>query len=129
MKRMIHTNIEGMSRVGYTSGLEIYVNTDDGGNLPHFHMRDKTDWNKFHTCILIEQPKYFLHEGKENILNSKQRKELVEFMESQPSLTKYAGKFATNWELICFLWDMNNSAVNISDDATMPDYRQLKEDV
>lgn len=129
MKRMIHTDIEGMSRVGYSSGLEIYVNTDDGGNIPHFHMRDKRDWAKFHTCICIEQPSYFLHDGKEDVLNSKQRKELVRFMQSKPSIAKYATKFDNNWELVCFLWDINNSNVNIADNAVMPDYSKLKEEV
>ena len=29
-----------MARIGFTDGgFEIYVNTDDGGNIPHFHYR------------------------------------------------------------------------------------------
>lgn len=118
--------IYGMSRVGYIGELEVYVNTDDAGNLPHFHLRDSSDWDRFHTCILIERAEYFLHQGKEDILNSKQRKELQEFMESPVLLKKYKHMVATNWDLICLLWDLNNSHVTISEDAIMPNYLMLR---
>ena len=125
MKRYLHENVYGMSRIGYSEGLEIYVNTNDGGNIPHFHMRDSEDWDKFHTFIQIEQPEYFLHGNKQDTLNSKQKSALQEFMISKVKLKKYADKFTNNWELVCFLWDMNNSNISISDDAEQPDYRLL----
>lgn len=129
MKRLVRQHdIFGMARIGYVTNLELYVNTDDGGMIPHFHLRDKTDWDKFHTCIQIEQPKYFLHEGKEDTLNSKQKKELQSFMESPVTLKSYADKFENNWELVCFLWDSNNSSKMISEDAVQPDYTQLGEE-
>ena len=46
-------------------------------------------------------------------------------MEGKVTLNRYKGKFANNWELTCFLWDINNSDVIISDDIEMPDYRTL----
>jgi hypothetical protein len=119
-------NIYGMARVGYIGELEVYVNTNDAGNIPHFRLRDSDDWDKFHTCIKILSPEYFLHEGKEDILNSKQRKELQEFMESKVSVKRYTNKFQNNWELVCFLWDMNNSNISIPDNAEMPNYLELK---
>lgn len=127
MYRLIkkYQDIEGMSRVGMIEDMEIYVNTDDGGNIPHFHIRDRKDWDKFHTCILITKPWYFLHEGKEDMLNSHQRKELDKFMKSKVSIARYADNFENNWKLICFLWDINNSGVQIPEDATMPDYIKL----
>ena len=125
MKRYIHQDIYAMARIGYVSNLEIYVNTNDGGKIPHFHVRDKDDWDKFHTCIEIERPEYFLHGNKQGILNSKQKIALDQFMRSKVILKKYADKFDNNWELVCFLWDMNNSDVTISDDAVQPDYTQL----
>lgn len=118
--------IYGMSRVGYCGELEVYVNTNDSGKIPHFHLRDDKEWDKFHTCIKICTPEYFLHEGKEDILNSSQRKELYEFMNSKVSLQKYKDKFDHNWELVCFLWDMNNSDVTIPEGLEMPDYRKLR---
>ena len=127
MKKYINSaqNIYGMARVGYSGDLEVYVNTNDGGNIPHFHLRDPNNWDKFHTCIKITSAEYFPHEGKEDTLNSTQRKELYEFMSGKVSLNKYKDKFDNNWELVCFLWDMNNSNISIPDDAEMPDYRKL----
>lgn len=118
-------NLQEMARVGFVSKYEIYVNTNDSGNIPHFHMRDKNDWKKFHTCIEINKPIYFHHDGKEDVLNSKQRKALCEFMNNKVELDRYKDKFNNNWELICFLWDINNS--NISVLATeMPDYSKIE---
>ena len=130
MKRVIaQQDIYGMARIGEfkNSGVvyEVYVNTDDGGNIPHFHFRDKKDWDNFHTCIEIEQPRYFHHTGKEDCLNAAQRRSLNKFMSSPVTISKYANKFNNNWELVCFLWDLNNSNVSISEDAEQPDYTLL----
>lgn len=125
MKKYVHENIYGMSRVGYSGDLEVYVNTDDAGKIPHFHLRDKNEWDKFHTCIKIESAEYFLHEGKEDTLNSGQRKELQKFMTDKVSISRYADKFDNNWQLICFLWDINNSDVTIPEDIEQPDYTKL----
>ena len=32
-----------MARAGYIDNLEIFVNTDDSGNIAHFHIRDSND--------------------------------------------------------------------------------------
>lgn len=128
MKRYIRStqDIYGMARVGFLGNLEIYVNTNDGGNIPHFHIRLQDDWDKFHSCIKITCAEYFPHEGKEDTLNAKQRKDLWRFMTGPVTLTKYKDKFSSNWELVCFLWDLNNSAVAIPEGIKCPDYRQLQ---
>ena len=83
-------NLTEMARIGFTDdgfevyintddGFEVYINTDDGGNIPHFHYRTKNTW-EFHTCIRLDIAEYFHHDGKEDILNSKQRKQLVKFL-------------------------------------------------
>lgn len=125
MKRMIRQEIVGSARVGYSGDYEIYVNTDDAGKIPHFHIRDRAEWSKFHSCIRLDCAEYFLHAGKEDTLNAAQRKELQQFMEAEVSQIKYKGKFANNWELCCFLWDINNSDVILDDNISMPDYRTL----
>lgn len=103
MERIIHCYIEGMSRVGFTDDMyEVYVNTDDGGNIPHFHYRLKNNWNKFHTCIRLDKPEYFHHTGKEGVLSSNQLKKLIKFLHEPVASNKYSSMF-TNWELICFL--------------------------
>ena len=81
-------NLTEMARIGYLPDkqgrpeeqFEIYVNTNDGGDKPHFHLRYEPDWDKFHSCIRIDCCEYFEHEGKENILNSSMRKRLVNFL-------------------------------------------------
>lgn len=114
-----------MTRAGYTSdNYEVYVNTDDGGSIPHFHYRLKSDWKKFHTCIRLHTCEYFHHNGKEGILNSSQKKNLQKFLSSRVTIPRYADKFNNNYELICFLWDINNSNVQ-SDNWTLPDYTCL----
>ena len=119
-------NIEAMARVGFTSDrYEIYVNTNDGGKIPHFHYRDANDWNKFHTCIRIDRPEYFHHDGKSDVLNSKQKRALQKFMKSKVSLNRYKDKFSNNWELICFMWDINNSDIQIDDTMQQPNYISL----
>lgn len=120
------TDIMGMARIGHVDDkYEVYVNTDDGGSIPHFHFRDAKDWNKFHTCIYIEEPKYFHHTGKEDVLNSSLKKKLQEFMEQPVKLKRYKNVYSNNWELVCDMWDMNNSNVSISEDVLQPDYRNL----
>lgn len=115
-----------MARVGFTSDkYEVYVNTNDGGKIPHFHYRDANDWSKFHTCIRIDRPEYFHHEDKSDVLNSKQRKALQKFMKSKVSLDRYKDKFSNNWELICFMWDINNSDIQIDDNTQQPNYINL----
>lgn len=120
-----YTDIAGMARAGFTKdNYEVYVNTDDGGNIPHFHYRLKSDWNKFHTCIRLDSPEYFHHNGKEDVLNSSQKKNLQKFLSSPVTLSRYKEKFNNNFELLCFLWDINNSNVQ-SDDWDLPDYTTL----
>ena len=124
-KSLPKKEIYGMARVGFTSdNYEIYVNTNDSGSVPYFHYRNANDWTKFHTCIEILNPKYFHHGNKNDTLNSKQIKQLHKFLISKVNIPKYEDKFKNNWELICFLWDINNSSVQIPDDATMPNYLQ-----
>ena len=128
VKRLVKASkqdIEGMSRIGYSGHLEIYINTNDAGKIPHFHIRQKDDWQSFHSCVRIDKPEYFLHAGKEDVLNAKQKRELQEFMSSPVTLSRYADKFTNNWELACFLWDINNSDVEIGLDVEQPDYTLL----
>jgi uncharacterized protein with HEPN domain len=121
-----HQDIYGMSRIGYTNdSYEIYVNTDDGGNIPHFHYRDPNNWQRFHTCICIETAEYFHHGNEQDILNHRQKRQLSDFMNRSVSIHRYSGSFKNNWDLICFLWDINNSNISVSDTTELPDYNQL----
>lgn len=126
MKILSKQNIYGMARVGFTGdSYEVYVNTDDAGYLPHFHYRMKDRWEDFHTCVRLDVAEYFHHGSKLGILNSHQKKELIRFLRSPVSLSRYKDRFQNHWELACFLWDTNNSQYVIAEDVEMPDYNQL----
>lgn len=126
-KRLIneekHELIE-MARIGFTDdGFEVYVNTDDGGNIPHFHYR-KGKYPNFtnHTCISILTAEYFHHDGKEAVLNNKQRKDLVKFLKDN---NKSKG-FDTNWDRLIADWNANNSDMDVDENQPMPNYLNLK---
>lgn len=97
------------------------IRMNDPGNIPHFHIVDKATLGRdFHTCIKIETPEYFHHEGKEDILNSKQRKNLNDFLKNKNELG------VTNWKYLVTTWNINNSSKNVDKDITQPDYTKLK---
>ena len=101
--------------------LTIIIRMNDPGNIPHFHIVDKvTLGDKFHTCIKIEIPEYFHHTGKEDVLNSKQRKLLVTYLSSEIK------KGLSAWEYLVMTWNMNNSKMNVDANTPMPDYNNLK---
>ena len=44
-------DLEGIARLGFTDdGFEVYINTEDKGDVPYFHYRTKETW-KFHNSI------------------------------------------------------------------------------
>lgn len=112
-----------MARVGFFDKFEIYVHTDDPGNIPHLHIWDRgTRGQKFHTCISILEPEYFHHTGKERVLNTKQLKAMLIFL-LKPS-EDFEG---SNWNTLIRLWNMNNSTRKVPIDYPMPDYRLLND--
>ena len=118
-----------MARVGYMGKkgeFEVYVRTDDPGNIPHFHLRDSaTQGREFETCIELKKNKYFLHGGYTGVLNSSQRKCLADFMESPNQF------FGNNYGATVYAWNTNNSSENIEIEKDghgaiiMPDYRTI----
>lgn len=131
-----------MARIGYIPLVvgsvkreyEVYVNTNDSGKIPHFHVRLKADWSKFHTCVCFMaedgNPAYFHHGTKQDVLSAPLKKELVKLFRAQTRVNR-ADKavYVTNWELACLDWNRNNSDVMIPEHLmileNMPDYRKL----
>ena len=114
-------HLQEMSRIGTIGNYEVYVNTNDAGQIPHFHFRDMDEWDKFHACIRSDSARYFPHNGKRSRLNSKLRKELVEFLNS-----KHRRLPVTNWEYLLIQWNDNNSKVVVDESIKMPDYLTLR---
>ena len=110
-----------MAQIGCVDRFQIYVRTNDPGKIPHFHIWDKdTHGQKFHTCIRIDKAEYFHHTGKEDILSSKEKRLLVQFLNSNDPIDNI-----TYWEVLVKEWDRNNSDVFIDLDTSMPDYTKL----
>ena len=123
-------NLTEMARIGYLydkkgrpeEQFEVYINTNDDGDRPHFHLRYEPDWDEFHSCIRIDCCEYFEHEGKESTLNSSMRKRLVNFLTS----INEDDDSKTNWQVLVIEWNRNNSNQKVDKDIEMPDYLNLK---
>lgn len=121
-----------MARVGYMGPkeeFEIYVRTDDPGNIPHFHLRDSSTQGKtFETCIELKTNKYFHHGPYKDVLNTSQRKCLAAFMEAP---NEY---FPNNYMATIYAWNSNNSNVKLepnkdnNGNVIIPDYRNIIND-
>lgn len=111
-----------MANIGSIDNMLVaIIRMNDPGNIPHFHIVDKATLGRdFHTCVKIETPEYFHHEGKEGVLNSKQRKNLNDFLKNKNDLG------VTNWKYLVTTWNINNSNKNVDKDIEQPDYTKLK---
>ena len=117
------TVLSEMSRIGFIGNYEIFIRTDDPGKYPHFHIWDReTRGQKFHTCVRLDDAKYFHHTGKEGVLNSKERKSLVAFLK-----LKHKYLEISNWMYLINEWNNNNSDVELDMNLLMPDYLNLKD--
>lgn len=120
-----------MARVGFMDDgitYEVYVRTDDGGNIPHVHIWDKgIHGKKFETCVQLKTNTYFLHNGYTDTFNISQKKAFAQFMKSKPQNKRYA----TYYEFAVDMWNANNSVENVEfkyddkGDVIIPDYTQL----
>lgn len=110
-----------MAQMGSFGKLYIIIFSNDPGYIPHFHILNHPNPKKatFKCCLKIETPEYFMHGDYKNILNSKQVKQLIEFLKSErfPNITR--------WQYMVAAWNDNNSKHSIPDNMPMPDYSTL----
>ena len=109
------------NKVGESGNYEVWVYNKEGDGIPHFHIVNSME--NFSCCVKILKPDYFIHTGKEDTLNSKLKKSLINFLTSKHRKRKNI----TNWEYICMCWDDNNSNYELSEEIydNMPDYTKL----
>ena len=100
------------ARVGYINGLlEVYVKTDDGGNIPHVHVRDINSQGKlFETCIELKSNRYFLHGKYTQTLTKAQCRQFNAYMHEEIHTKTFNG---TVYELAVDMWNYNNSRVKV----------------
>jgi hypothetical protein len=93
------------------SKFKVQLGENEGDNIPHFHLDNGEIGNKKKkTAIRIDMPYYFLHGDKTYILNSKERKNLIDWLNAKPIYKKgnenEKGKLPkTNWENLKNMWN------------------------
>lgn len=117
----------GFVPVNSTKTIEVYVHPDDGGNIPHFHVRKYSASGKgfeWETCVRFDKAEYFKH-GKytDELPNRKTAKELDKMLRTKRSNDP---RNRTYWEFAIDMWNENNSAADVDINAIQPDYSQLK---
>jgi hypothetical protein len=116
-----HTLLE-MAQVGTFAGYTCSVYGKEG-SLPYFHFYTKD--KKISGCIRLDAPDYFVHGKHKAKLNSKEKKQLIEWLQSKETPFKKFTDVLTVWEYICILWNENNLDAPMDLNIKMPDYSQL----
>ncbi len=102
----------------------VYVNTDDSGREPHFHISNAG----FHSAIKIETAEYYFHEGRRcdaldesrtDELCEKQKKVLMKFFEGKTDI------HLTKWYRVVDSWNRNNDDNRNDLFLYVPDYMRL----
>ena len=119
MNRLFEKQLNEMARVGTFNKYNVSVYSGEG-NIPHFHFYNIE--TNTQGCIRIDKAEYFSHNGKEAKLNSRQIKDLIEWLNSKHGFLKI-----TMWEYILVLWNDNNINNQIKTQISMPDYTKLNE--
>ncbi len=106
------------------SSIEIFVNSDDGGKIPHFHVWKKLGGRRheWEVCIKFESAEYFTHGKYKGTVPTKIAKEIDKTLRQKDTKDKYG---RTNWDIAIEEWNRNNSDVTLPDDLVQPDYTKL----
>lgn len=119
-----------MSRVGFVSvgtseTVEVYVHTDDTGQVPHFHVRkyhaggNGFDWE---VCVKYLSAEYFFHGCEHAGIPAGANisgKDLNRFFDAK----KADGR--TYWQIAVDAWNDNNIGMALPADIPHPDYSEL----
>lgn len=109
-----------VGRINFSNNIgecKIYVYSNEG-TIPHFHIISK---NNQESCICIYEPLYFNHGSKVMRLNSKQRKELDNWLNQLSDVNRSN----TNWDIIDIAWKIGNGYEYVPKNAEKPNYKNL----
>lgn len=111
-----------MARIGEFAGFFVYVYGSEGP-VPHFHvLLGKPEAPSWESCIRIQGARYFQHGRKQETLNAKQKRQLVDFLRAPHK--HFPDR--QNWQILIIQWSMNNPDHEIDPNLLMPDYTQLR---
>lgn len=118
---------------GENNGFKVQLGENEGENIPHFHLDNgETGKKQKKTAIRIDMPYYFLHGDKIYILNSKERKILIAWLNTKPEKSKINKNNETgelpknNWENLRNMW--NNYYPQAKITCNQVDYSNLCKD-
>ena len=107
----------------------LYVDTDDSGEIPHFHIRNFRSGTSgeygFLTGIEFQKPAYFHQQDPGDILSDGKKEALCEYLNSVVEEKKFREAGITMWEMLCLMWNWNNPGNQLPQEVAMPDYRGL----
>ena len=105
---------------GKLTNVKIIIYSLEGVNVPHFHIHsdNKKMMPDGDCCIMICEPKYFIHGNHRGKLNNKQAKNLNDLL-SKP----YRNKNMSIWEYMYDFWK-RSFGVNLKP-CQQPDYSKL----
>ena len=110
-------------------GGNLYVDTNDSGEKPHFHIRNyRSGTNNnygFLTGIEFQRPAYFHQQSANDVLDDEEKVALNEFFNMVVDRKNFKEAGITVWDMCCILWNWNNPDNELSDELEMPDYTKL----
>lgn len=117
---------------GENTDFKVQLGENEGDNIPHFHLDNGEIGKKQKkTAIRIDMPYYFLHGDKTYILNSKERKNLIAWLNAKPIYKKgnegENGEFPkSNWENLRNMWNRYYPQAKVT--CSQIDYSNLCKD-
>ena len=104
----------------------VEVGEDEGKHLIHFHLFHRNDSRK-NTAIMLDKPFYFLHGKYKYVLNAKEKKQFIIWLNStningEITPNKNGELPKNNWENLRNCW---NAISESQIDCPMPDYKLL----
>ena len=112
-----------MSQVGHFCEYDCVIYSREGKNEPHFHLENIQD-EKF-IAIKLLKPEYFIHGIWQDKLNSREKTELIKFLNEKPS-GKKGLIYKTNFEYIYDTWFYECLKKDPDIIIKMPNYRELQ---
>jgi hypothetical protein len=113
----------GLVSVPKLSNLKIYVYGGEG-KFPHMHIFNRSI--NFETCLMLYEPKYFIHGTKSDRFNKKQLVAIDNFLK-----TPYSDSPLSKWQVACMMWDASNNPSKplFSMKNIQPDYTKTIESI
>ena len=104
--------------------VEVFVNTNDNGNIPHFHVWKKIRGrlHEWEVCVRYDSAEYFSHKKHPGTMPSDMTKKLNEVLKKKNPNSRHGD---TYWQTAVEMWNQNNERKPLDWDLEQPDYTKL----